>query len=170
MRRRNSVKHGMQGVFVFLLLALFAMMSVLLVLFGAQMYRGIAERMEQNNDDRVLFSYVRSMVRAEDSYDAVRVEDHGGMKTLGLYENIDGTDYVTWIYEYEGKLLEQFTRADSAMMPDHGVEIMDITEFQPSMDGNLLTVAMFDPEGRDVTVSTALRCGSAAVPVEPEEA
>ena len=170
MKRRNSVQHGMQGVFVFLLLALFAMMSVLLVLFGAQMYRAIVDRMDQNNDDRVMFSYVRSMVRAEDAYDAVRVEDHGGISTVSLYETIDGTDYVTWLYEYEGKLMEQFTRSGSDMAPDHGVAIMDISEFNPSLEGNVLTVNMVDPKGKQIVVNTAIRCSESAARVESNEA
>lgn len=150
----------MQGLFVFVLLALFAMMSVLLVLFGAQMYRGNVEQMDANDADRVLYSYVRSMVRAQDTLDSVNIEEHDGTTVLGMHEDISGTEYVTWIYEYDGKLYEQFTRADSEFFPDHGVEITEVREFKPTMDGQLLTVDMVDNAGETVSVKTAVRCGA----------
>lgn len=160
MKKRTTTRHGMQGLFVFVLLALFAMMSVLLVLFGAQMYRGNVEKMDANDEDRVLFSYVRSMVRAQDSLDSVNIEEHDGTTTLGLHEDISGTEYVTWIYEYDGKLYEQFTRADMDFVPDHGVEITEVREFKPTLDGQLLTVDMVDNAGETVSVQTAVRCGA----------
>ena len=160
MSKRNTIHHGMQGLFVFVLLALFAMMSVMLVLFGAQMYRGVVDRMDSNNSRRVLYSYVRSMVRSEDAVDSVRVEETGGVTALGLHEMIDDTEYVTWLYEYEGKLYEQFTRAGSELVPDHGVEIIEIKEFTPVLEDNLLTVEMTEPNGEVVIVDTAIRCGA----------
>ncbi len=150
----------MQGLFVFVLLALFAIMSVMLVLFGAQMYRGVVERMDANNSKRILYSYVRSMVRAQDSYNSVRVEETGGVTALGLHEMIDGTEYVTWIYEYEGMLNEQFTRADSGLVPDHGVEIIEVQEFIPVLEGNLLTMKLTGQNGETVTVDTSVCCGA----------
>lgn len=150
----------MQGLFVFVLLALFAMMSVLLVLFGAQMYRGNVEQMDANDDDRVLYSYVRSMVRAQDTLDSVGIEEQDGTTVLGMHEDISGTEYVTWIYEYDGKLYEQFTRADTEFVPDHGVEIIEVREFKPTMEGQLLTVEMVDNSGETVSVQTAVRCGA----------
>ena len=107
----------MQGVFVFVLLGLFALMSTLMVLLGAQMYRGTVDHSERNNDGRVLSAYVRSMVRAEDARGAVSVEEHGDMTALAMREEIDGEDYVTWLYQYEGQLYEQFTDAGRTLTP-----------------------------------------------------
>lgn len=73
-RRRTIARHGMQSVFVFLLLGLFAVMSTLLVLLGAQMYRSTVERSHANNQDRILEAYVRSMLRSGDARGAVGVE------------------------------------------------------------------------------------------------
>ena len=49
----------MQGVFVFVLLGLFAVMSTLMVLLGAQMYRNTVDKTTENNEGRVLTAYVR---------------------------------------------------------------------------------------------------------------
>lgn len=157
MKKRRQIQHGMQGVFIFVLLGLFAMMSILLVLFGAQMYRGSVDLMEKNSRNRILYSYVRSMVRAEDSRDLVAVEEHEGVTALAMYETISDTEYVTWIYAFEGKLYEQFTDATSDFSPARGVEIMEIGRFEPSVSGRLLTVEMTDASGNELTVSEAIR-------------
>ena len=61
MRKGKSVQHSVQGVFVFVLLGLFALMATLVVLLGAQMYRGIVDMSTNNANERILTSYVRSM-------------------------------------------------------------------------------------------------------------
>jgi len=156
--KRRSVQHSMQGVFVFVLLGLFALMSTLMVLLGAQMYRGTVDRSTANNEDRVLSAYVRSMVRAEDARGAVGVETYDGVTALALREHIEGTDYVTWIYHYKDQLWEQFTEADYDFDPDGGTEICPVKSFEPTLDGSLLTVRMTDEKEQACTVQVALRC------------
>ena len=107
--RGAGTQHSMQGVFVFVLLGLFALMTTLIVLLGAQMYRGTVDYSEHNNDFRVLNAYVRSMIRAEDTMDSVSVETHGDITALAMKETIEDSEYVTWIYPYEGSLYELFT-------------------------------------------------------------
>ena len=50
-------QHSMQGAFVFVLLGLFALMSTLMVLLGAQMYRATVDHSQQNNQKRLLSAY-----------------------------------------------------------------------------------------------------------------
>ena len=156
MNKRRNVQHGMQGVFVFVLLGLFALMSILLVLYGAQMYRTTVARAEENNAQRVLTSYIRSMVRAEDAADSIRVEDRDGVSTIAMYEEISGKPYVTWIYTWDGSLCEQFTAADRPFVPGHGTVIAAAGGMTPEIENGLLTVSMTDGDGKEVLVQTAL--------------
>ena len=156
--KQRTVQHGMQGVFVFVLLGLFAVMSTLMVLLGAQMYRNTVDHSAENNKGRVLGAYVRSMIRAEDGDQSVAVEELGGVTTLALHEDIDGEDYVTWLYCYDGDLYEQFTEAERDFNPASGTAICPAAAFRPSISGNLLTVDMVDGEGEVRVVQVALRC------------
>ncbi len=63
--------HAISGVFVFLLLGIFAVLSTVTVLFGANAYKSSSDRTASLNTERILSSYVRSMVRAADEADAV---------------------------------------------------------------------------------------------------
>jgi len=158
MDNRKMVNHSMQGVFVFVLLGVFAVMSTLMVLLGAQMYRNTVDRATDNNKGRVLGAYVRSMIRAEDADQAVSVERLEGVTTLALHEQIEGEEYVTWLYSYDGQLYEQFTGSDRDFNPASGTAICPAAAFRPSLSGNLLTVDMVDGEGEICTVQVALRC------------
>ena len=159
MSRGNvKIQHSMQGVFIFVLLGLFALMSTLMVLLGAQMYRGTVDRSVKNNDYRVLSAYVRSMVRAEDGAGAVTVEERDGSPVVAMREVIDDEEYVTWIYQYEGQLYELFTDLEEDFDPESGTAICAANSFEASMEGDLLTVRMTDGAGEPCTVQVALRC------------
>lgn len=156
--KRRTVQHSMQGVFVFVLLGLFAVMSTLMVLLGAQMYRNTVDRSTANNEDRVLGAYVRSMIRAEDTRDAMAVGEYDGVKTLAMREDLDGEPYVTWLYCYDGQMYEYFTSDDGTFNPESGTAICPAQRFEPSLENGLLTVDMINGKGEPETVRVALRC------------
>ena len=158
MRLKRVMQHEMQGVFVFVLLGMFAVMSTLLVLLGAQMYRGTVDKSEADNASRILFSYVRSMVRAEDAVSAVSIDQKGDMKILAMRETLNGKPYVTRIYEYEGCLYELFTGADREFEPASGTPVCEAPVFEPVIENGLLTVHMEDVRGGACDVQVSLRC------------
>ena len=156
--KRRTVQHSMQGVFVFVLLGLFAVMSTLMVLLGAQMYRNTVDHSTANNEDRVLSAYVRSMIRAEDAIGAMSIGEYDGVKALAMREDLDGEAYVTWLYCYDGNMYEWFTSDDGNFRPESGTAICPAQGFDPSLENGLLTVNMVNAKGRPETVQVALRC------------
>ena len=157
-KKNRAEQHGMQGVFVFVLLGLFALMSTLMVLLGAQMYRSAVSNASQNNARRVLSAYLRSMVRAEDAFESVKIEDHDGVNAIALYEDIDDETYVTWIYPYDGHIMEQFTSADYDFDPEDGTPIVAAKTMQPELEDGLLTVRLVNDQEEPSEVQVALRC------------
>ena len=157
-RKRTTVQHGMQGVFVFVLLGLFAVMSTLMVLLGAQMYRNAVEHATRNNEDRVLGAYVRSMVRGMDSADSLKIENYDGVTALAMYDESYGDTYVTWLYCYDDHMYEQFTSRSDDFEPQRGIAICPAASFEPEFSGSLLTMRMVDGAGEPCTVQVALRC------------
>lgn len=159
--RQKSVSHGVQGVFVFVLLGAFAVMSTLMVLLGAQMYHRTVEFADGNNDKRVLGSYVRSMVRAYDRADAVSVEEHDGVVALAMRESFDGEVYVMRLYEYEGNVCEQYTEDAYDFDPALGDVVCAASQFEPVLEGNTLKVSFLGESGEPELVIVALRAGGA---------
>ena len=58
-------KHSVDMVFALLLYGLFALLSLLLVLIGAQVYRSIVRQTEARSDTRASLSYVANKIRSE---------------------------------------------------------------------------------------------------------
>ena len=167
--------HAISGVFVFLLLGIFALMSVVTVLFGANAYKNSSDRAQAHNTRRVLSSYVRAMARSWDSLggiyteraDAVRVSyegdsDEPAVESLGAVDSVvlvrDDEDVIDRLYVFDGKLMERLQYKDEPFEPERGMEICpaDALSVQSS-DGLIsLTVAYGD---ETATVDIAPRSG-----------
>ena len=95
MKEKVRQEHSIENVFIFVLLGVFAVFSMVMVLLGVRAYRSMGERADENNITRLLSSYVRSMVRSEDGLADIRVESGsengiaGGSDVLVFEEDFD---------------------------------------------------------------------------------
>ena len=124
MNRQKPSSHAVSGLFVFLLLGIFAVFSTVMVLLGVKAYRSAVERTEAHNNARISSAYIRSMLRADDEKGVFSIEHCEGIvaeeageksvtvEALSLLNNYDGEEYITRIYTYGGFLREWFTHAD----------------------------------------------------------
>ena len=139
---KSGPSHAISGVFVFLLLGIFAVFSTVMVLLGAKAYKATADRAAEHNAGRIASAYVRSMVRADDCLDALRVDDIDGLTAVTLLYEYDGEEYLTMIYAYGGMLREWFTYAEADFEPEYGVAVCAVDELKASLSGHLLRVQM----------------------------
>ena len=152
--------HQIQNVFIFLLLGIFATLSTLTVLLGAQAYQSIVRRSDAQSADRILRAFVRGAVQAEDADGAVFVEELDGVRMLTLTSKIDGETYVRRIYCHDGELRERFTSAGRPFDPELGETVCAARDFEPRIEGGLLTVRMTGSDGEPCEVCVALRSAS----------
>lgn len=139
---KSGPSHAISGVFVFLLLGIFAVFSTVMVLLGAKAYKATADRAVEHNADRIASAYVRSMVRGSDCRDSLRVDDFGGISAVTMLYDYDGEEYVTMIYAYGGMLREWFTYAGADFEPEYGEAVCAVDELKASLSGHLLSVQM----------------------------
>ena len=66
MSRKNPPSHAISGVFVFLVLGIFAVFSTVMVLLGARAYKSTADRAAEHNAYRIGMAYVRSYETPEE--------------------------------------------------------------------------------------------------------
>ena len=142
MNRKNPPSHAISGVFVFLVLGIFAVFSTVMVLLGARAYKSTADRAAEHNAYRIGMAYVRSMVRGDDEDQSVKVETVDGIQTIALRNIYDGDAYVTRIYVYDGKLREWFTEETEEFVPEFGETVCDMEEMNAQVDGQLLRVGL----------------------------
>ncbi len=149
--KQKLSSHAVSGLFVFLLLGIFAVFSTVMVLLGVKAYRGAVERTEAHNASRISSAYIRSMLRSDDETGAFSPESCEGIvgesgteqtvtvNTLTLLNDY-GEAYITRIYVYDGFLREWFTRASEPFHPDRGEVVCPADEMTAECNGALLTV------------------------------
>lgn len=152
--------HSMAGVFVFLLLGLFAVMSMLLVLESAQAYRTVVDATTQHNNQRVLRAYIRNALAAEDAEGVVRVLDSDGLQVLAIAQPAaegETETYVRYIYCYDGAMRDLFMDSSYPFEPENGEVICALEQCNIEQQGQLLYVTMTDADGQVYEETIALR-------------
>lgn len=155
---------SIQNVFVWLLLALFAIMSTLLVAMGAQAYKNTVEASDAHSTARILDAVIRTAVRSEDGTAEFMVTEAPGIgsKVLNIIMDYDGELYKRSLYCVDGYLMENFSESGDAVDPEAGESLCKVQSFDPVLEGNLLTVKMVDGAGQEHVIRMTIRTGGAA--------
>jgi len=157
-----STPKTIQNVFVLLLLALFACLSTFLVTIGAQLYRSTVDSAEKNNTTRIMTAVVRSAIWAEDGGHIVVEKPEGyDFSALTVINEVDGTHYYKRLFAYEGSLLETYTEEGMEFDPKYGEPLCDLKEFEPELNGKVLTVRLKAADDTESTIHMSLRAGGA---------
>lgn len=160
--KRKTIKHHMDGLIALLLFGVFAVCVLAVLLTGADAYRRLTERDREAYNRRTCIQYVAERVRQADSAHDIAVKDFGGVDALVLDAQ---WEYVTYVYCYDGWLMELYCAADADLSPEDGERIMDLGSLELSLEDGLLTVSATDPQGVESTILLALRSGN-SVPKE----
>ncbi len=135
----GKTSHAISGVFVFLLLGIFAIFSTIMVVMSAKAYRGMVDSSAMHNSVRVASSYIRTMLRSNDEAGVLRIEDVDGVQTITM-ENDWGDIYVTRIYLYNGKLREWFAMEEIPFVPENGESVCDLDTMSAEIKDGVLHV------------------------------
>lgn len=159
MSQKAAPSHAISGVFVFLLLGIFAVFSTVMVLLGAKAYKSTADRASEHNAGRIASAYMRSMVRADDTAGCVALEDLGDVNSVTLRYVYDDEEYLTRLYVYDGKLREWFSYGEAEFKPEDGEAVCSVDEMTAEITGGLLSVGIRNGE-KWSTVDVALRAAA----------
>ena len=123
---------------IFLLFFLFACCMFFVLISGAKSYKNVTAIMEEQFSINTCISYVTAKVRHYDSEGAVIIGKIGDTDALLLKEMIDGEEYLTYLYCYDGSLMELFCSADMEVYPIEGQKIMELDSLELSTDDDLI--------------------------------
>ena len=156
-RSRRESSHAIAGVFVFLLLGVFAVFSTMLVLFGAQAYRTTTERSAEHETDRTLYSYMLNTLRGDDYAGTVGLNSEDGIDMVTVAYDYGGELFEKRVYCYDGYLREMLMSVGSEFDPANGEQVCEASDFRAQMNGSLITIELTDADGELHTVETVLR-------------
>lgn len=150
-------------LFVLILFCLFTVLSLFVILIGAHAYNGIVQDMSGNNQMRASLSYVANKVRAGDESNAVTVDRISGQDVLTIRANYDGVEYRTYIYYYNGNIMEQFNKAEKAFQLGAGDKITTAKAFHVEKNpNNRLNLTATDDKNRQLSLQICLRSSAAS--------
>lgn len=158
----NQEKHFIVDIlFVLALFGVFAVSSLVLVTIGADVYQHTIRDMNTNYETRAAASYLTEKFRQNIS--PVEITTLSEEPVLKLSQEIDGEVYFTYLYLYDGCLMELFVRENASLggnALEAGEKIMDLSEFSFSPAGlNLLDIRLTTPSGEkhQLYLATPLR-------------
>lgn len=137
-KNRKNQGHIVDFFFTLSLFCLFAASALIVVIIGSGVYRNTTVQMEENYVARTALSYVAEKVRQHDTSGGVRLTEEEGETVLVLQntENTTDTDYLTYIYAYDGWLCELVIRDDAPFSKAQGERILEIDTFRLVNEGN----------------------------------
>ncbi len=140
--------HSIDSLFVLLLFALFIMTAMFITVSGAAAYRNASEQMEERFNKQTCISYITAKIRANNEADKITVGELEGISALCINDNIDGLNYVTYIYQYEGTVRELFCGADISLHPSAGIALTKAKALSFEKKGGLFEIKLTDAEDK----------------------
>jgi len=163
MRRKEGQQHNIEGAFVLVLFAIFAITVIAVLALGANSYRRLVTRDNDAYNRRIITSYVAAKIRSADSVGSVAVggfsspKTNDGVNTLHLYQEIEGDTYDQRIYFYDGHVYEILTIADNNIDPADGSPVLEAHGLDFSMEDGVVTVHSKDTEDRENHITISAR-------------
>lgn len=164
MPEKENARHMIDLFFVLSLFCVFAVSSVVLILFGADIYNKTVSSMNENYASRTSVAYITEKIRQSDICDSVRIDNSLGYERLLMTRTINGMEYAISLYEYDGYLYELFARTDIELPLDAGQQVIALTVLNfEFVSYNLLKVRFCDESEQETELYIHLHCGKANV-------
>lgn len=162
--RERSGKHSISGLAALVLLGVFAAGILTVLLSGARAYQRLTERDAQSYDSRTCMQYLATKVRQAPAPGSFVLSDFGEGDSFLIKEVVNGEEYWTQVYCYDGWLMELFTAADAGLSPEDGEKILPVQSLSASLSNDLLRLQVVDGNGVETALMLALRGGEEAAP------
>lgn len=145
MNRQSGHRHMIDILFVLSLFCVFAVSSVLLIIFGADIYQKTVHQMDSNYTSRTSVAYITEKIRQADNGNSIQITSQDDTQILMLTSEINGITYATSLYEYNGYLYELFARTDIELPLDAGQPVLELQELSFSqISPNILEISFID--------------------------
>ena len=152
-------KNRLEGLIVLLLTGVFAVCILLVLITGARTYKNLTERGRKSYANRSCAQYIVSKIRQSDRIDGIYTDTFRDSDALVLRAEINGKEYLTRIYEYDGYLMELFCEGTAELSPWDGEKIMKTGDLSFLDNDGLININYTDESGNPVSTSVAKRSG-----------
>lgn len=149
-------KHIIDILFVVALFGLFVLSAVFLISIGANIYTKTMSNMDQNFNSRTAVAYINEKIRQSDKAGCISIGSFDGNDAIIISTCINNKEYLTYIYEYNGTLMELMKRPEINLTPAAGQKLIDVNSFQiDRINDNLVHISLklADDDDYDFNIS-----------------
>ena len=146
-------------IFVLAMICVFAASSLMVVLYGARVYKNIMADTDNNYHTRTGLSYVTNKIRSADVSGSVYTIKRDGVDMLVISEHLEGTEYLHCIYYYDGWLREiMFVEAGYSFNLRDGERIVSAEDFTVrELGAGFLLLTLKNNGGNVLSMAVSLR-------------
>lgn len=158
-RNKHEISHVIDSFFVFMLFSIFTICAILLIAFGANIYRKTITNFEEHFNVTTSIAYIEEKFRQCDNADAFSVVEFGDGNALMISSTVNDIDYHTYIYMFDGHLKELHTKADNTLNPGAGQNLLDVKFFNVVQNSDSsYTFTVIDVNNNPLKVSCYSKC------------
>ena len=117
-------RHSIDIIFSLSIFTIFVICSFLVLLFQAQSYRSIIEQGERIETLHTPLAYIREKIRSNDALGNIHAASLNEMEAIKI-ENKE-EDTITYIYEYNGELMELYISNQVEPIAEAGTPLFEI--------------------------------------------
>lgn len=150
-------KGAARSAAVFSLCALFAVLAMGLTLLASSVYRSTVAEAGESYTQRVALSYLINQIRRSDEAGGVALSQFGGSDALALTERLDGAEYQTLLYCYDGALRELYIERGADFPPEDGFAILPLEKLSLTEQDGLIQITVRDAGGSVFSACVAQR-------------
>lgn len=162
MRSYSRKTHTIDLVFTISLFCVFAISALAVTVAGAAPYQKTADQSGIEYSLYTGLSYIEQKVHACDASGSIYIEETEMGDTLCLSQDISQEPYVTYIYIYEGKLMEYFTRKDAQADLSAGTALLNAVSMELEETRDTLSLTITEPGGNAETLLLPLHADKEA--------
>ena len=147
------------GIWFSLLLGmLFALCTLFLVLFGADVYTSVLSDASKNDVSRTATLYITNKVRQSDEQNGVSIGSVEGDPALLLKNSVEGESVFTYLYLNDGALCEVTAAQGTEVKRSSGQPVLALQAMHLFIEQNgLLHVELLDISGHSSDFVLSLR-------------
>lgn len=140
-----------------LLFFLFTACMLATLLAGARVYQRVSSVLDAQFSTTTCINYISAKVRHYDKRNGIGMGKLESVDALALYDTYDGEEYVTYIYTFDGYLMELFCSAGGQFLPQDGQQIMPVDHLDMDLENQMLFVRCMCKE-EEATAVLTLHC------------
>lgn len=160
LRQRRS-GHMMDTLFTLALFCVLAATALMVVTIGANVYKDVIARMDDNFSSSTALTYISNKIRQNDELGGISVQEVDGTPALVLETTRNENTYQTWIYHDSGYLKEVMVAAGEPVSLESGLSIIEVSRFYIQQESDeLMRFTSQDKDGTTVSMLVHMRTGA----------